>query len=71
MSGFIFDISSMPLPIRILTYALPARYFVYWLQTLFLAGDIWSVIGPNLLAMIGIGLIYFAVTWRKSVKKLG
>jgi ABC-2 type transport system permease protein len=70
LSGFIFDIGSMPLPIQILTYALPARYFVSCLQTLFLAGDIGAVITPNLIAMIGIGLIYFAVTWKKSVKRL-
>lgn len=70
LSGFIFDISSMPLPIRILTYALPARYFVSCLQTLFLAGNVWAVIWPNFLAMIGFGLIYFTVTWLKSVKRL-
>ncbi len=70
LSGFIFDIASMPLPIRIVTYALPARYFVSCLQTLFLAGNIWAVIWPNLFAMIGFGLIYFAITWRKSIKRL-
>jgi ABC-2 type transport system permease protein len=70
LSGFIFDITSMPLPIRMLTYALPPRYFVSCLQTLFLAGNIWAVIWPNVLAMVGFGALCFVVISRKSVKRL-
>jgi ABC-2 type transport system permease protein len=51
LSGFIFEISGMPLPLRLISYAVPARYFVAGIQTLFLAGDVWSVIGPALSAM--------------------
>jgi len=59
LSGFLFDLRSMPLPIRTLTYLLPARYYVAMLQTVFLAGDLWRVILPNaavLLVML-IGLL--------------
>jgi len=70
LSGFIFDITSMPLPIRMLTHALPPRYFVSCLQTLFLAGNIWAVIWPNVLAMVGFGLLCFVLISRKSVKRL-
>ena len=51
LSGFIYEIAGMPAPLRVISYAIPARYFVAGLQTLFLAGDVWSVIGPALLAM--------------------
>jgi ABC-2 type transport system permease protein len=47
LSGFLFDLRSMPAAIRTVTYLLPARYYVALLQTIFLAGDIWSVILPN------------------------
>jgi ABC-2 type transport system permease protein len=47
LSGFMFDLRSMPVGIRLITYLLPARYYVALLQTAFLAGDIWSVILPN------------------------
>ncbi|HEX4269508.1 MAG TPA: ABC transporter permease [Steroidobacteraceae bacterium] len=47
LSGFLFDLRSMPLGVRVITYLLPARYYVALLQTAFLAGDIWSVILPN------------------------
>ena len=47
LSGFIFEIDSMPAPIRLFTRILPARYFVSSLQTLFLAGDVASVLDPG------------------------
>jgi ABC-2 type transport system permease protein len=47
LSGFLFDLRSMPTAIRFITYLLPARYYVTLLQTVFLAGDIWRVIVPN------------------------
>jgi ABC-2 type transport system permease protein len=51
LSGFLFDLRSMPTPVRMITYALPARYYVALLQSVFLAGDVWSVIIPNTLAL--------------------
>ena len=47
LSGFLFDLRSMPAAVRVITYVLPARYYVALLQTIFLAGDVWSVILPN------------------------
>ena len=32
LSGFLFDLRSMPLVVRVITYVLPARYFVALLQ---------------------------------------
>lgn len=70
LSGFLFEISSMPFFIRGLTYLMPARYFVQCLQTLFLVGNVWSLILFNLLPMLGIGLFLFFLTARKTVKRL-
>jgi ABC-2 type transport system permease protein len=59
LSGFMFDIRSMPWPIQAITFVFPARYYVSLLQTLFLAGDVWSVIVPNaaVLAVMAVGLM--------------
>ena len=59
LSGFLFDLLSMPAAIRTITYILPARYYVALLQTIFLAGDIWGVIVPNaaVLAAMAAGLL--------------
>jgi ABC-2 type transport system permease protein len=53
LSGFIYDLRSVPAVIRLISYGVPAHYFVALLQTIFLAGDVWSVILPNG-AMLGV-----------------
>ena len=70
LSGFLFEIDAMPLPIQMVTYLIPARYFVSSLQTVFLAGDVWSVFLPNLAAMAAIGVFFFALAKRKTRKNL-
>ena len=49
----------MPAAIRVISYALPARYYVDLLQTMFLAGNIWGVVLPNaaVLAVMAIALL--------------
>lgn len=70
LSGFIFEIASMPLPIRMITYLIPARYFVQCLQTLFLVGNVWNLILINMIPMLLWGILFFWVTSRKTVKRL-
>jgi len=70
LSGFLFEIASMPLPIQWLTYIIPARYFVSCLQTIFLVGNIEEVLIKNSLMMLVIGLILYLITLKKTVKRL-
>jgi drug efflux transport system permease protein len=70
LSGFIFDIDSMPAVVQVITHAIVARYFVAIVQTLFLAGDVWSVVLPNALALAIMAAIFLGITWRKSRKRL-
>ncbi|HQU43471.1 MAG TPA: ABC transporter permease [Pirellulales bacterium] len=70
LSGFIFEIDSMPLPIRALTYILPARYFVPSLQTLFLAGDVPEVLVHNTLALAAFAAVLFALLMRATRLRL-
>ena len=70
LSGFIFDIGSMPKPIQVITYAIPARYFVSILQTVFLAGDVWPVILPNMLALLAMAILLLGLTRLRLRKRL-
>jgi len=70
LSGFIFDINSMPVAIQVLTHIVAARYFVAILQTLFLAGDVWGVILPNAAALVVMAAIFLGLSRRKSRKRL-
>jgi ABC-2 type transport system permease protein len=51
LSGFVFEISSMPWPIRAVSSIVPARYFVTAMQTLFQAGDVMAVITRSLIGL--------------------
>ncbi len=70
LSGFLFDIHSMPEPIQAITYLIPARYFVAILQTLFLAGDVWAVVGPNMAALAVMLLFFSVLVWKKTGRGL-
>ena len=70
LSGFIFDIRSMPLPIQIITHILPARYFVSILQTVFLAGDVWPLILPDAAALAAMAAFFLGMTLWRSHKRL-
>lgn len=70
LSGFLFDLRSMPALVRVVSYILPARYYVTLLQTVFLAGDIWSVILPNAAVLAGMAVLFFVLTRRVTRKGL-
>jgi len=70
LSGFIFEIASMPWPIQALTYVVPARYLIPALQTVFMAGDIWPIILPNVGIMLLFGLGFFILCFRATRRSL-
>jgi ABC-2 type transport system permease protein len=70
LSGFIFDIGSMPAALQLLTHVVAARYYVAILQTLFLAGNVWPVVLGNSAALALMAALFFGLAWRKSRKRL-
>ncbi len=70
LSGFIFQIDSMPAVIRAVTYVIPARYFVSTLQSLFLAGNIASVLIVNVLFLIASAVLFIGLTALKTKRRL-
>jgi len=70
LSGFIFDITNMPVAIQYVTYVVVARYFIDILQTVFLVGTVWSVILPNLAAILIFAAVFLVLTVRRTTKRL-
>jgi ABC-2 type transport system permease protein len=70
LSGFLFDIDSMPAVVQALTHLVAARYFIAVLQSLFLAGDLWGVILPNALALAVMAVVFFGLARRRLHKRL-
>lgn len=70
LSGFLFEINSMPTVIQWITVVVPARYLIPSLQTVFLAGDIWPMFIRAIAVMLLIGVILFALAARNTRKRI-
>lgn len=70
LSGFVFQIDSMPAVIRLISYIVPARYFVTALQTLFLAGNVPIVLINCSLLLTGTTIIFIGLTWLTTKRRL-
>ncbi len=70
LSGFLFDLRSMPAVVRAITTILPARYYVAILQTVFLAGDVWGVIAPNAAVLAVMAAVVLLLSRAITRKKL-
>jgi len=70
LSGFLFEIDSMPEPIQWLTRIVAARYFVAGLQTLFLTGDVRPELARSIWPMLALGAVFFALAAVNTRKRL-
>lgn len=70
LSGFVYAIENMPRVIQVVTYAVPARYYVKILNGIFLKGAGWSVLWVEVLFLVAFAVIVFAASVRKVRQKL-
>lgn len=70
LSGFFFDLRSVPLVARIAGNILPATWFMEIMKTLFLAGDNMNIIGRNCLVLLGYAATFMALAARFTRKSL-
>lgn len=69
-SGFLFEVASMPAVLRIIAKAVPAGYYVRGLNTLFLTGNVASVLVPATVVLAFMGAILFALTALNTRRRL-
>jgi len=70
LSGFIFTISNMPHAIQVVTYVVPARYFIAILKGIYLKGVGLEILGGQVLLMIAFGTAMVCIAKLKLKKKL-
>ncbi len=71
LSGFVFPISNMPVPIQIVTYFVPARYFLVALRDLLLKGAGIEAFWQDLLMLAGYAFLMLSVGTLRLRKMLG
>lgn len=70
LSGFLFEIKGMPYFIQCITYLIPARYFVDFLHTEFLVGDVYPNSYINLGIMTGFTVLFLFFAVLRNPKAL-
>ncbi len=71
LSGFMFPIANMPAFIRPITYAIPLRYFLVIVRGIFLKGNGWAELWPQVAAMAVYGLAIMGLASLRFRKRLG
>ncbi len=70
LSGFMFSIDVMPLPLRVITYLVPARYFLVVVRGVFLKGVGPDVLWPESVLMLLYGAATITLAGRSFHKEL-
>lgn len=70
LSGFIFPIENLPLPLRLLSTLIPARYFVGTLRGVLLRGNGFSELWPQLVALTLFAALMLTVAMGRFQRRL-
>lgn len=70
LSGLIFSIQNMPLPIQALTLLVAPRYFVTILRGVILKAADFQMLWPQLLGLLALGLVFNLLALRNTRKAL-
>lgn len=70
LSGFLFDLRSVPLVVQVVGYALPPTYYMQLLKTLFLAGNIWPMIIKNCSILILYAVLFLSLAMKFTRKRV-
>ena len=65
LSGFIFPISSMPLPMQIISNIIPAKWFILIIKGIMLKGATLAVIWKETLILIGMTVFFITLSIKK------
>jgi ABC-2 type transport system permease protein len=71
LSGFIFPIQNMPKPIQIVTYVVPARYFLVALRGIVLKGVGLATVGADLAALVGYAVVVLGLASVRLSRERG
>jgi ABC-2 type transport system permease protein len=65
LSGAIFPVSNIPVPLNFISYIIPARYYIVVVSDALVRGGGWAGVWHAPFALAAIGLFFFLVAWKK------
>lgn len=70
LSGFLFDLHSQPLVIRVISQLFPTTYYLQILKSLFLTGNHWPLLVKNSLLLAGYAVFFLGLAGHITRKKV-
>jgi ABC-2 type transport system permease protein len=71
LSGFVFPIASMPAPIQVITYIVPARYFLVVLRGIVLKGVELQAFAPQIGALVAYSVVVLGLASLRLARERG
>ncbi|ABW66620.1 ABC transporter permease [Desulfosudis oleivorans] len=70
LSGFVFPVASMPLPLQGVSQVIPATHFLVIIRGIMLKGNGPADLWPSALAMVAVGVLFITIAIRRFRLKL-
>jgi len=70
LSGFMFPVANMPVPLQVLSAVIPSRYFIVVLRGVLLKGNGVDVLWPELMALAVFALVMIGLSSARFKRRL-
>jgi len=70
LSGFVFPVASMPLPLQVVSQIIPATHFLIIIRGIMLKGNGLLDLWPSVLAMLAVGVLFIGIAIKRFRLKL-
>jgi ABC-2 type transport system permease protein len=70
LSGFIFPLASMPLPLQVIGMLMPATHYLKIIRGVMVVGVGWSEVWHEFAILIGMGLVFILIGMKKFSNRL-
>jgi ABC-2 type transport system permease protein len=70
LSGFIFPVESMPVPLQMVSHAIPAKWFLIIVRSIMLKGSEFMLIWKETLILVGITLFFISLSLKNFKVRL-
>jgi len=70
LSGFVFQVSNLPLPIRMVSYLLPATHFLVVIRGIYLKGVGMAVLWKQVAVLSGYAVLLMAIAAKRFRKRI-
>ena len=65
MSGFMFPIENMPLPLQVVSNIVPAKWYYTIVKAVMIKGAGFAAVWKETLILLGITLLFFGISMKK------